>query len=300
MKRILLIIFIILTYTYLFSEEVINITDNKAQVIETQPIKDETTNSASPDIIPNLSEPVQTEQSTSDIPQTDNTNKPSNPITDQPTTQPIDKPIIQTEADKSKENETLNLSSPSSIPDTNKDKAKPIEQDIVLSPFINADIQQLSPPPVLSEEEKEKTNSLLTKIFDDQIPLIPKEKSKEQSIRTLITSREIKKSTKPQQEVEVIEEFNYYPKQKEEILKDYKLEGYLNINTADIDQLQMLPMIDYRRALAIVEHRKQNGEFKNLIDIESVLGIDNIIFSKIFPYITLTGANTLKYVKIKK
>ena len=300
MKRILLIIFIILTYTYLFSEEVINLTDNKSQIIETQPVKDETTNSASPDIIPNLSEPVQTEQPTSDIPQTDNINKQSDLITEQPTTQPIDKPIIQTEADKSKENETLNLSSPSSIPDTNKDKAKPIEQDIVLSPFINADIQQLSPPPVLSEEEKEKANSLLTKIFDDQIPLIPKEKSKEQSIRTLITSREIKKSTKPQQEVEVIEEFNYYPKQKEEILKDYKLEGYLNINTADIDQLQMLPMIDYRRALAIVEHRKQNGEFKNLIDIESVLGIDNIIFSKIFPYITLTGANTLKYVKIKK
>jgi len=300
MKRILLIIFIILTYTYLFSEEVINLTDNKSQIIETQPVKDETTNSASPDIIPNLSEPVQTEQPTSDIPQTDNINKQSDLITEQPTTQPIDKPIIQTEADKSKENETLNLSSPSSIPDTNKDKAKPIEQDIVLSPFINADIQQLSPPPVLSEEEKEKANSLLTKIFDDQIPLIPKEKSKEQSIRTLITSREIKKSTKPQQEVEVIEEFNYYPKQKEEILKDYKLEGYLNINTADLDQLQMLPMIDYRRALAIVEHRKQNGEFKNLIDIESVLGIDNIIFSKIFPYITLTGANTLKYVKIKK
>ena len=300
MRKILLIIFIISTYTYLFSEEVINLPDNKAQAIETQPVKDETTNSTSSEISPNLSEPVQTEQTTSDIPQTDKIDKPSNQKTEQPITQPIDKPIIQTEADKLKESETLNLSTPSSIPDTNKDKAKPIEQDIVLSPFINADIQQLSPPPVLSEEEKEKANSLLTKIFDDQIPLIPKEKTKEQSTKALITSRDIKKPTKPQQEVEEIDEFNYYPKQKEEILKNYKLEGYLNINTASLDQLQMLPMIDYRRALAVVEHRKQNGEFINLIDIESVLGIDNIIFSKIFPYITLTGENTLKYVKIKK
>ncbi|WP_252725663.1 ComEA family DNA-binding protein [Acinetobacter defluvii] len=47
----------------------------------------------------------------------------------------------------------------------------------------------------------------------------------------------------------------------------------VNINTADLQQLQQLNGIGAKKAQAILEYRQQNGKFKNLDDLKNVKGI---------------------------
>ena len=55
----------------------------------------------------------------------------------------------------------------------------------------------------------------------------------------------------------------------------------VNINTADAEELMMLPGIGKVRAAAIIEHRQKVGEFQKIEDIMNVKGIKTGIFSKI-------------------
>ncbi len=55
----------------------------------------------------------------------------------------------------------------------------------------------------------------------------------------------------------------------------------ININTANEETLMQLPGIGEVRAKAIVEHRRQHGDFEKIEDIMNVKGIKNGIFSKI-------------------
>ena len=55
----------------------------------------------------------------------------------------------------------------------------------------------------------------------------------------------------------------------------------VNINTADKTELMTLPGIGEVRADAIIEHRRNYGEFEQIEDIMNVKGIKNGIFSKI-------------------
>ena len=57
--------------------------------------------------------------------------------------------------------------------------------------------------------------------------------------------------------------------------------GLVNINTAEKEELMTLPGIGEVRAIAIMEHRKQNGEFEKIEDIMNVKGIKTGIFNKI-------------------
>ena len=47
----------------------------------------------------------------------------------------------------------------------------------------------------------------------------------------------------------------------------------ININTATVDQLALLPGIGTRTAQAIIEYRAQNGPFKTVSDLTKVRGI---------------------------
>lgn len=55
----------------------------------------------------------------------------------------------------------------------------------------------------------------------------------------------------------------------------------ININTADAEELMMLPGIGEVRAAAIIEYRQNAGEFQKIEDIMNVKGIKTGIFSKI-------------------
>lgn len=69
--------------------------------------------------------------------------------------------------------------------------------------------------------------------------------------------------------------------------------GTVNVNTATVDQLQLLPRIGPAVAQRIVEHREKNGAFKSLEDLMLVRGIGESIFEQIKPYVALSGATTL-------
>ena len=61
----------------------------------------------------------------------------------------------------------------------------------------------------------------------------------------------------------------------------------ININTASEEELDKLPEIGPVKAQAIVEHRKANGLFKSVEDIEKVKGIKEGTFAKIKDYIVV-------------
>ena len=61
----------------------------------------------------------------------------------------------------------------------------------------------------------------------------------------------------------------------------------ININTADLDELDKLPGIGPSIAQAIIDYRTQNGPFKTIEDINAVKGIGDALFAKIKDSITV-------------
>ncbi|HVR97878.1 MAG TPA: helix-hairpin-helix domain-containing protein [Thermoanaerobaculia bacterium] len=68
----------------------------------------------------------------------------------------------------------------------------------------------------------------------------------------------------------------------------------VNINSADVSQLALLPRVGPSVAQRIVEHRKQNGAFKAPEDLMLVRGIGEKTFQLIKPYVAISGETTLK------
>lgn len=67
----------------------------------------------------------------------------------------------------------------------------------------------------------------------------------------------------------------------------------VNVNTATVEQLQLLPRIGPAVAARIVEHREKNGAFKTAEDLMLVRGIGESTFALIQPYVALSGSTTL-------
>jgi comEA protein len=61
----------------------------------------------------------------------------------------------------------------------------------------------------------------------------------------------------------------------------------VNINTADVAQLDTLPRIGLKMAQRILEYRKSNGSFKRVQDLMKVKGIGEKVFAKLQPLITI-------------
>jgi competence protein ComEA len=69
--------------------------------------------------------------------------------------------------------------------------------------------------------------------------------------------------------------------------------GVVNINTATLDQLQMLPRVGPALAGRIVDFREANGEFRTVDEIVAVKGIGERSFENLEPFIVTSGATTL-------
>ncbi len=67
----------------------------------------------------------------------------------------------------------------------------------------------------------------------------------------------------------------------------------VNVNSATVEQLQLLPNVGPALAQRIVEHREQNGQFKAAEDLMLVKGIGEKSFEKLRPYVATSGATTL-------
>jgi competence protein ComEA len=73
------------------------------------------------------------------------------------------------------------------------------------------------------------------------------------------------------------------------------LEGQININTATVEQLELLPGVGPAMAQKILEYRK-NKPFQETNHIVRIKGIGPKTFAKMKQYLTLKGDTTLREV----
>lgn len=67
----------------------------------------------------------------------------------------------------------------------------------------------------------------------------------------------------------------------------------VNINTADTEELMLLPRIGPSVAQRIVEFRDKNGRFKATEDLLLVRGVGEKTFELIEPHVAVSGETTL-------
>lgn len=67
----------------------------------------------------------------------------------------------------------------------------------------------------------------------------------------------------------------------------------VNINTADTEELMLLPRIGPSVAQRIVEFREKNGRFKAAEDLMLVRGVGEKTFTLIKPHVAISGETTL-------
>ena len=63
----------------------------------------------------------------------------------------------------------------------------------------------------------------------------------------------------------------------------------ININTATLDELQMLPVVGKTIAENIIRYREKYGKFVDIIEIRYVDGITKDLYEKIEKYLTIGG-----------
>ncbi len=73
-----------------------------------------------------------------------------------------------------------------------------------------------------------------------------------------------------------------------------ELVGKLNLNTATVDQLSMLPGVGPSKAERVIEWRGKNGGFKRVADLRKVKGFGYKTLKKLEAYLDIKGDNTLK------
>ena len=70
------------------------------------------------------------------------------------------------------------------------------------------------------------------------------------------------------------------------------LSGFVNINTATAEELQLLPGIGEARAKAVIALRKKNGGFKSVDELVQVKGIGETALERLRPYLRTAGKTT--------
>ncbi len=69
-------------------------------------------------------------------------------------------------------------------------------------------------------------------------------------------------------------------------------QGVININTATVEQLMMLPGIGEKSAQAIISYRQAHGAFKSVEELARVKGIGMKKVARLKPNLSLQGPNT--------
>ena len=78
---------------------------------------------------------------------------------------------------------------------------------------------------------------------------------------------------------------------------DTGLTGVVNVNTATLEQLVLLPGIGEARAKAVIAARKLRGGFKSVTELLDVKGIGESGLARLRPHLALQGKTTAKLVK---
>jgi competence protein ComEA len=75
---------------------------------------------------------------------------------------------------------------------------------------------------------------------------------------------------------------------------DPPLQGVVNVNTASVEELQLLPGIGEARARAILEVREHKGGFRSVDELVEVKGIGAVALERLRPYATVKGKTTAR------
>ena len=59
----------------------------------------------------------------------------------------------------------------------------------------------------------------------------------------------------------------------------------ININTITFDKLRLMPYLNYKQVNALIEYRKQHGDYAAMADLKNIAIIDDDILRKIEPYL---------------
>lgn len=73
------------------------------------------------------------------------------------------------------------------------------------------------------------------------------------------------------------------------------VQGVVNLNTATVEQLQLLPGVGKKRAKAIVAYRETN-HFLKVEQVRKVNGVGAGVFKKMQAHLSVSGPNTLARV----
>lgn len=73
-----------------------------------------------------------------------------------------------------------------------------------------------------------------------------------------------------------------------------RLVGTLNLNTAGLETLELLPGVGPAKAARIVAFRERRGDFERLVDLRRVRGFGRKTVRRLLPYLTLDGETTLR------
>lgn len=77
-----------------------------------------------------------------------------------------------------------------------------------------------------------------------------------------------------------------------------QLEGQVNVNTASVAELTMLPGIGAKRAQAIQEYAAAHP-FQTVEEIKNIKGIGDKSFEQLRPFVTVTGPSTAQWVEVE-
>jgi competence protein ComEA len=72
------------------------------------------------------------------------------------------------------------------------------------------------------------------------------------------------------------------------------LVGKVNVNTATLEELVLLPGIGESRAQALIETRKRRGGFKSVDELLEVKGIGDASLERLRPHVTIQGRTTAR------
>jgi competence protein ComEA len=76
-------------------------------------------------------------------------------------------------------------------------------------------------------------------------------------------------------------------------------QGKLNVNTATLEEFQLLPGIGESMAKNIIAYRTANGSFKSVNDMEKIKGIGKKKLAKLRPYLKTDGSSDFEPAKQK-
>jgi len=70
------------------------------------------------------------------------------------------------------------------------------------------------------------------------------------------------------------------------------IDGVVNVNTASVEELQLLPGVGEKRAEQIIEMRKERGGFRSVDELKDVKGIGDSMLDRLREHVTLDGKTT--------